>query len=116
VSEATTVLQGDKPLQELIGKHVYWFLTKRTGDLPKAKRPKEKAKLAERLFCTLRFRRGDNFIDQFRSLFFGCPQFNAIELATALMHETETVKTLTLAALAEQMYLPKSENAEGAKK
>ena len=114
MSEATTVLQGDKPLQELVGSHIYWFLMSRIGDVSKAKRPTEKAKLAERLFCTLRFRRGDNFIDQFRSLFFGCPQFDARKLATALMNDTETVKTLTLAALAEQMYIPKPD--EGAEK
>jgi CRISPR-associated protein Cmx8 len=71
-------------------------------------------KLAERLFLELRSRRDQAFIDYFTNTFFSVPQYfgqkplpRMFELiTTALLTDTDTVKTLTLMALSANSWIP----------
>jgi len=71
-------------------------------------------KLAERLFLELRSRRDQAFVDHFTNTFFSVPQYfgqkplpRMFELVTtALLTETDTVKTLTLMALSANSWIP----------
>ena len=97
---------GNQELQDLINSHVYRYLCSR-----KDKQGQDMLKEAERVFCTLRYAKGPSFVNKFQSLFFGAfswGQYNSSSLSNYLLSDTETVKTLTLAALSEKMYVKKS--------
>jgi len=109
---------GDQELTKLLSNHVYWFLRNRLNNDSRLKTKKwgneelnvwhtrvreEWGKLAERTFSMLRFRKGNDFVNQFQSLFFESGQFESRIVAQRLIRDTDVVKTLTLALLAEQM-------------